>query len=108
MSSSEQQRVLQVDHDSLRSTTIAIQKVADRLEELIGRTLAGVHGRADSDPGAPGALFDEEYPDLLDSAAPAYASLVRRLNAIAEGVSTASATHRRGEAASTAATRGDV
>ncbi|MEU7898947.1 hypothetical protein AB0B45_39585 [Nonomuraea sp. NPDC049152] len=107
MPSQDEQRVLQVDHDSLRSTAIVIQKVADRLEELIGRTLAGAHGRADSDAGAPGALFDEEYTAVREEAVVAYASLVRRLNGVAEDLSTASANHRKGEAASVAAIRRD-
>ncbi|MFF5207315.1 type VII secretion target [Streptosporangium sp. NPDC000396] len=99
------ERGLQVDHDSLRSTAITIQKAADRLEDLVRRTLAATPGRSDGDRGAPGAEFDDEYDGILQHAPQAYTALIGHLNGIADKITTASANHRAGEAASIASIR---
>ncbi|MEV8635115.1 hypothetical protein AB0395_26005 [Streptosporangium sp. NPDC051023] len=103
-----QEQVLRVDHDSLRSSAITIQKVADRLEELLRHTFATASVRSDGDSGAPGAEFDEEYDGILHHAPQAYAALIGHLNGIADKITEVSANHRTGEAATIASVRRDA
>ncbi|GGO77834.1 hypothetical protein GCM10012289_58420 [Nonomuraea cavernae] len=93
---------MRVDQNGLQAMSIELQKVADLLEEFIPRILVSVHARPLGDQEAPGAEFDQEYEALLKEAGPAYESLPKTLNMIADGVSFSSRNHARAERAAEA------
>ncbi|GLW10462.1 hypothetical protein Misp01_55900 [Microtetraspora sp. NBRC 13810] len=96
---------LHVDQHSLRTASADIHRVADRLDELVRRTLGGVPGQPVEDPEHPGAEFDMEYASLMGFTPQAYASLVARLRGVAGGVSEHSGSHERAERANEAVSR---